>query len=187
MKRIVKWALLCAFSVFICAVLISCKKEPWPDTDPDISAVPSGFDDPEGPSVSKYELPNNDTSVTKLGYYSVDSSGRIIRATSLVSESKEITPELIIGYVTDSLEDESIVLKVDSISIEGKTCVISFDDSIRTVASEGIKLETAVLDAISQSILDNIDSVDAMCFRINNEAYSTTNLKFSIDSVYMER
>lgn len=177
-------ALICLIGfILICLFLASCTKKD-PDTDPAITQQPTNIDEKDDPKATSYEVLNN-PQVTKIGYYSVDTSGKIKRATSLVNDSASVTPELILSYFVDSLEDESIVLEIDDVSVQDEICRISFNDSIYDVSSMGKIVETAVLDAAAQSILDNIDDVTGVSYYINNKQYSTNNYSFELNSIYM--
>ena len=170
--------------IIACAFTVSCRKKDPAVTDPDVTQQPTNIDEKEDPKATSYEVLNN-PEVTKIGYYSVDSSGKIKRATSLVVDPSSITPELILSYFVDSLEDESIMLEIDDVSVENNICHISFNDSIYDVASMGKNVETAVLDAAAQSILDNIENVTGVSFYIKNKKYSTANYDFTLNSIYM--
>ena len=187
MKRPFCRAVLVAVAVVLsCAFCLSCSGE---DPDPGIQdPEPSSFvDDPKDPDVTSIEVPNDDTPASRFGYYTVDSHGNIVRATSIISGKSSVTPGLLVEYICDALEDESIILKTEDISVDGSRCIISFTDSIQEVSSQGRNFEEAVLDAISQSILDNISTVDGIVFRIKGQAYSTGNISMDKDAVYMGR
>ena len=169
---------------FACAFTTSCTRKDPSVTDPVVTLQPTGIDEKEDPKATSYEVLNN-PEVTKIGYYSVDSYGKIKRATSLVVNQSSITPELILSFFIDSLEDESIELEIDDVSVEDNICHISFNDTIYDVAAMGKNDERAVLDAAAQSILDNIEDVTGVSFYINNKKYSTTNYDFTLNSIYM--
>ncbi|MCR5324680.1 MAG: hypothetical protein K6E85_15595 [Lachnospiraceae bacterium] len=182
MKKLKLTLIFMIWLIFVCAFSMSCTSKEPPVVDPDITQQP--IDEKDDPKATSYEVLNN-PEVTKIGYYSVDSTGKIKRATSLVVNSASITPELILSYFVDSLEDESIELSIDNVTVENNICKISFDDSIKDVASMGKNVETAVLDAAAQSILDNIDDVTGVSFCIKGEKYWTKNYTFTLNSIYM--
>ena len=161
--------------IVLCALLSACSKKP---------DVPAGSDDKDEPKVTSYSIPNS-SGVSKVSFYSVTSDGRILGASFLVDDSTSVTPDLILGYFTDALEDESINITINDTSIVDGICRISFDDSIYDVASMGKEVEQAVLDAAAQSILDNIDNVSGVSFYINDREYSTKNYTLDLKSVYM--
>ena len=182
MKKCLRGMILMIITVFFCAFSVACTSKKDPVADPSATLTP-GPDDKEDPHVTSYMVDNSE--VSKIGYYTVDSGGKIKSATSLITNTTKITPKLILGYFVDSLEDESIELSIKDVQITESLCVIDFDDSIYDIASMGKKIENAVLDAAAQSILDNIDEVEGVGFSINGKAYSTTNNKFALNSVYM--
>ncbi|MCR5685435.1 MAG: hypothetical protein K6G81_08485 [Lachnospiraceae bacterium] len=175
--------LLC---IFLCMAVSSCTSKPKPDPGLQITESPEPTGSDTEPELTKTVQNQDKTEVITLRYYVVNGNGQLERATSLVKGGTQITPELVLDFLLDSLEDESIVLKVDGIEIKDKVCVISFDDSIYSVAASGARMENAVLDAIAQSILDNVKDVLGVSYRIKGDQYITDNNSFSVDSVYME-
>ncbi|MBR4724902.1 MAG: GerMN domain-containing protein [Lachnospiraceae bacterium] len=161
--------------IVLCAFLVSCKSG---------KVDPPGPDDKEDPKATSYVIPNS-AGVSKVSYYSVSADGRISTASFLVDDSTAITPELILGYFTDALEDESIDIVIDDTSVVDGICRISFDDSIYDVAAMGKQVEQSVLDAAAQSILDNIEDVKGVSFYINGKEYSTKNYTLVLNSIYM--
>ncbi len=141
-------------------------------------------DDHEDPKVTEYDVPNN-TGISKISYYTVTSGGKVRGASSLISESTQITPELVLSYFIDSLEDESIILELDEVKVDESVCIISFTRTINDIAALGKDFESAVLDAAAQSVLDNFDDIDGVSFRIEGEAYATANYSIKPDSIYM--
>ena len=187
MRRIFKLSAMLLLCVFLCAGISSCThaKEPVPLVEP-TQAVTSNEPDNE-PEITKTIPGKDDTKVVTLRYYTVSGDGQLERATSMVQDTTAITPELVLDFLIDSLEDESLVLKVESVTIADSVCVISFDDTIYDIASEGERIEDAVLDAIAQSILDNVPEVSSVRYLINGGKYVTDNNSFTQDSAYMDR
>ena len=119
--------------------------------------------------------------------YSVNASSEsVVNQTVMLDEKTEITPSLIIDYVTEALKDESIKLSFDGIEYSNGRCIVNFDDSILNIAKSSSNLENAVLDAIAQSVLDNVDGCMEIVYRIHGQRYSTANRTFDIDYVYMD-
>ncbi len=175
--------------IFLCLLLsmgvLSCTRKP--DTDPVDPLQGQGPAVPEKEPVITKVVPGKDnTEVVTLRYYTVRSDGQLERATSMVEGKTSITPEVVLDFLLDALEDESLVLNVDSVKISDSVCIISFDDSIYDIASEGERIENSVLDAIAQSILDNVADVTGVAYRIKGDRYETVNNSFTLDSVYME-
>lgn len=131
--------------------------------------------------------PNENISIRSFNYYTVNVNSNTVKsAVGAVSTDVPLSPELIMEFLIDSLEDESVIIGLDKVELANGHCTVSFDESIASVAETGAGLETAVLDAAAQSILDNIVGCSSVSFRIMGEAYSTVNLSMSLDEVYMD-
>ena len=181
MKKLFRTLTLILFIVLVVAFSASCNKDNPGSNHNEPSPT---AEEPDDPSVTGYDVPNA-TGISKISYYTVSSNGKVRGASSLISESTKITPELVLSYFIDSLEDESIILEIDSVEVDDSICYISFNETINDIASQGKEFETAILDAAAQSVLDNFDNIDGIGYRINGNAYSTANYTFKTDSVYM--
>lgn len=157
-----------------------------------------GFDNTKKTPTESLTDDSDDTSVTPvitgenfnliaMKYYIVNASNSTLKTTTaMIRDDAEITPKLILDYICDSLEDESVTLSYKSIEVNDGICTINFDDSIIRIAEQNADLEEAILDAASQSILDNIEGCRGISLMINDGEYSTQNLKFSLTDIYMD-
>lgn len=148
----------------------------------------SGEDDPDDTDVTVTPMiTGDDYNLIAVRFYSVNASNATVRnSTVMEREDLVITPELILGYLIDSLEDESVTLSYNSVTMENGGVVIDFDDSIRRIAKSSAELENAVLDAAAQSILDNVEGCVSITYHINGGAYTTDNISFGYYDTYMD-
>lgn len=138
------------------------------------------------PTQTVPELTDAPGGLVRLKYYTVSASSHSIKnAVVLVGSKYEITPSRIIGLIVDSLEDQSVIVDIDSVSIIDGVCVIDFDTSIRSISEKDTQLENAILDACAQSILDNISDCTAVSYKIDGGAYTTDGHSFAEDQIYM--
>lgn len=173
--------------MLLCAALVFCGCDSHPDP---VSTVE---DDPENeaPNVIENQVFNlngedSGEGFKSVRYYTVDvDSCSITGAYFALGISDEITPELVLSFLADSLDDSSVHIGFDSIEVENGTCVVSFDDGMLAFA-DNPKLEDAILDAAAQSLLDTVAECKRIVFRINGEAYTTSNNSFGINEIYME-
>lgn len=143
-------------------------------------------DDPDDITVTPV-ITGDDYNLIVVRFYTVNATNSMVKtATVMEREDVAITPEKILDYVIDSLEDESITLSYNSVAANNGNIIIDFDDSIIRISRSSADLEMAVLDAAAQSILDNIDGCQSIIYRINGGAYKTDNLSFGIDYSYMD-
>lgn len=121
-----------------------------------------------------------------VDYYTVNVSNCSRKNAMMVVESlDEITPDLLIESIIDTLSDQSVLLDVDSISLSDGVCIVSFSDRMREISEDNTELEDAILDACATSIIDNVIDCSSIVFRIEGEAYETVGHSFDIDFVYM--
>ena len=185
MCGMVKKSLFAAVAVIIMLAACACRHEPT-DPGPDVTVSPSVTevvtDKPVTPLITGQNF-----KLLGIFIYTVDATSEsVVNKTVMVKESTEITPELIIDYIIDSLKDESVELNVKDVSYNNGDCIVDFDDTVKSIAKKSAKLENAILDAIAQSVLDNVDGCKKIKYRINGSAYSTANRTFALDYVYMD-
>ena len=105
----------------------------------------------------------------------------------LVTVEDELTPEVILEQVTDAMEDEGFYLGINDIIIEGDSVRIDFKSDAAPVIDVGASVESAILDILSQSILDNLPQYKKIYLSIEGKAYKTGHLEFKFDDVYLGR
>jgi len=128
-----------------------------------------------------------DLSLVGLMIYTVNATTEsVVSTTVMVAQDTEVTPVLVTDYIVDALEDESLTVSFEGIDYDNGICVVDFDDSIYAIANKSADLENAVLDAIAQSILDNVEGCMKVVYRIHDASYSTKNRTFAYDFVYMD-
>ena len=183
--------------------LVSCTKDPGhiltPDTLPTSAPAPAPDDktepdaDVEGEdnTYSNKLIDNNSGDegevVYKVTFYTVDTKSlKLIQSVSAVKGGASLEPIKVLELVADSLEDSSVSISFDGAYYDPNGyCVIEFNDSIKDISSKNPDLETLILDACGQSILDNIDS-PGVIVRIGDGPYDTDQYHFEKDYVYMD-
>lgn len=123
---------------------------------------------------------------TELMIYTVNvDSAEIEAVTAVVQEDLEISPELIVTKVTESMADQSLNLGVESVTIENDNIVISFYSDQPPLSGVGGGLEEAILNAIAQSLMDNLTDYRGVIFRTEGKAYVSGHIELGIDEVYL--
>lgn len=105
---------------------------------------------------------------------------------ALVPEDSEITPQLIIDLVTDSLADRLITVGIDSVSTEQDTIIVNFESDQPPLVNVGSGLEKTILDAIAQSLVDNLPDYPKVIFRVEGQAYESGHLAYGLNEVYLD-
>lgn len=128
------------------------------------------------------------TETKDISIYSINSETIEKEAvTALVPADTEITPEFIVNTVVDSMADESFMIGIDSVTTNNDVVIVSFLDDQPPVVNVGAGAEGEILDAIAQSLLDNLPDYNKVIFQIKGEAYVTGHYQFEKDHVYMEK
>lgn len=183
-KKIIYVACILVIMLLLC----SChKRQPRPfltkeDIAKELASKDAVDDEPDEANV----ITGEDFNLIGINYYTVNvATNAVICSTSMISDVTEVTPMLIADMIIDSLNDESLTLGVISAELSGETCIVDFDDSIRAYA-DNPDFEDAILDAIAQSILDNVEDCNSIVYRIMGKEYITENNSFSLNYVYMD-
>lgn len=122
----------------------------------------------------------------ELLIYVVNSDTLLDPVTALVPANSEITPELIVDTVVDSMADQSLVIGVESVTKQDDTVIISFYSDKPPLSNVGSGLETAILDAFAQSIIENLDDYKKIIYRVEGGPYKSGHIEMELDEVYFE-
>ncbi len=113
-------------------------------------------------------------------------TGEIEAVTAMVPADAKITPELIVDKVVESMADRSIEVGIEEISIEGSAVVVSFYKNKAPLSEIGSAYEGAILDAIAQSLIDNLEEYNKVIYRAEGDSYVSGHFEFGINDVYLE-
>lgn len=126
--------------------------------------------------------PNKEISIYTMN----ESTFEVEPATALISEDSEVTPELIVDLVVDSFADKSVKIGIDSIKTKDDAVIVSFLSNQPPLVNVGGSVETTILDAIAQSLVDNLDDYTKVIFRVEGQAYASGHYEFKINQVYLD-
>ena len=121
----------------------------------------------------------------EITIYSIDSDSCEKVAVSVLMS--EVTPEYIVDEVVSAMQDEGFLVEVDAVIPERDTVIVSFKADAPPVTDVGASVEGTILDAIGQSILDNMSVYSKIIYRIEGGAYVTGHFELGIDEVYIGR
>ncbi|HPU64173.1 MAG TPA: hypothetical protein PK304_08460 [Mobilitalea sp.] len=126
------------------------------------------------------------TENVELLIYIVDSSAQLEAVPALVPADKDITPQLIVDTVVDSMADRSILIGVESVTTQNDTVIVSFYSDQPPLKDVGASFETAILDAIAQSLVENLKDYNKVIYHVEGGPYISGHLEFGKDEVYVE-
>lgn len=123
----------------------------------------------------------------EISIYTINEETKAVEsAVALVPADSEITPELIIDQVTDSLADSLVEIGVDTVTTKKDAVIVSFKSDQPPLTNVGGGLEKSILDAVAQSLVDNLKDYPKVIFRVEGQAYSSKNYSFGLDQVYLD-
>jgi len=123
----------------------------------------------------------------EIYFYTVNPDTFETEAVSAVVQSgfAEDPNELIL-LICDSLEDVGYEIGIKSAELDGDNVVVDFYSETCPVIGLAEEEEKAVLDAIAQSLLDNLVGQNGVVFQVMGEAYESENFSFGQYYVYMK-
>ena len=107
--------------------------------------------------------------------------------TALISKDGDLTPELIMEVVLEAMADAAYFIEVNGIFVKGNMITIDFCKETPPVANLNYTVEVAILDAIGQSLLDNLAAYKRVSYSIEGEPYQTKNIELELEESYIER
>lgn len=122
----------------------------------------------------------------ELLIYIVNSSAELEAVPALVPADVEITPQLIVDTVVDSMADRSLIIGVESVTTQDDTVIVSFYKDQPPLTNVGSGFEYAILNAIAQSLTDNLEDYRKVIYRAEGGPYTSGHIELGLDEVYFE-
>ena len=122
----------------------------------------------------------------EIYYYTVNPDTLETEAVSAVVESFSDDPNELIWLICDSLEDAGYEIGIENAKVDGDNVIVNFTSGTCPVVGLSEGEEKAVLDAIAQSLLDNLAEQNGVVFQVMGEAYESVNFSFGQYYVYMK-
>lgn len=123
----------------------------------------------------------------ELSVYTVNADTAAVEpVTALIPDGSEITPQLIADTVIDALADQSIIIEYDSISTKDDAVIVSFKKDKAPYSNLGSGFEGSILDALAQSLIDNLPDYKKVIYQIEGKAYQSGIYEYLIDEPHLE-
>jgi len=126
----------------------------------------------------------------ELMIYSINANSAdtsIDAVVAMVPNDEDITPNLIVEKVVEALADQSIIVGIDSVTTKDDIVIVSFKSDKAPLINVGASIEATILDAIAQSLIDNLEDYNKVIYRVEDKAYASGHIELKIDEVYLER
>ena len=122
----------------------------------------------------------------ELPMYTVDGSTYEVKATvQMIPVDNEVTAELIVQLVIDDLADNSYTLGLEGVKEENGLVIVNFSEDLPPVTGVNKETEVATLDAIAQSLIDNLPECKGVIYQVNGKEYISDNFIFAHDYIYL--
>jgi len=145
------------------------------------------FDTKKEDSKSSSPTPIQPNPTIDLQIYTVNgATAEIEPVTALIPQDASITAELIVNTVVESLADQSIIVQIDSVTTENDKVIVSFKKDKAPYSDMGSGYEAAILDAIAQSLIDNLKEYKKVIYRVENKPYVSGAFEYGIDEPHLE-
>ena len=183
-KKMPVFSLLLFVSLFFCGCGLSAAH-----TQPEITPTPTPVQGKQNivPATPTQQVEFVLSEKKEIFFYTVNPETLETEAVSaVVDEEFADEPEELMILITDSLEDAGYEIGIQSALADGENVVVDFSADMHPASGLGKQEEKAVLDAIAQSLLDNLIGQRGVVFRIMGEAYESENFSFGLYYVYMK-
>lgn len=125
---------------------------------------------------------------TPLLIYTINpDKGEIEPVTAMIPDDTEITAQLIIDKVVEAMADKSLQIGIESVTAHADNVIVSFYSDQPPLAKVGAGIELAILDAIGQSLIDNLPDCNNIIYQVEKEAYVSGHMVLDIDEAYFTR
>lgn len=191
----IKKGLLIALAITGSVFLIACGKSsdspdshtPSPNTSATASATASATT--SAPTASPATDTNETSEEKDLPIYSIndDSLEKQDTTATVTCEDGKVTAQVIVDAVVEDFQNHSIEIGIDKVTEKGNTVYVSFQYGTAPLANVGAGVESTILDCISQSLLDNLDSCSRVVFQAEGQAYCSGHYEFGEDEAYIEK
>lgn len=125
---------------------------------------------------------------SELPIYTInEDTGDIEAVTATIQQGVELTPVLIVETVVESMADKSLKIGIESITTKDDIIIVSFYKDQPPLMNVGAGIEGGILDAIAQSLIDNLANYNKVVYRMEGKAYISGHIELGIDEVYFKR
>ena len=119
----------------------------------------------------------------ELNLYTIDYDNmECIPNSVVVPGTFVVNAENIVNKVIEDFLETPVVIKVEE---EGDGIIVYFDNEKAPVVNVSADMETAMLDSIAYSLIDNLSSCKVVYYRTNEGNYHSQNISLEYDEPYL--
>lgn len=127
-------------------------------------------------------VPTQKIKIETLAIYSINSDNMTLIPVSVRKGSQKLSPSYVAGLVMENLNEENIA--ITDIYQKGKKVIVSFDPDGKPVKNCTAKMETLILEAFANSLLDNVKNCSQVIFRCDGKEYKSDQYSFGLNEVF---
>lgn len=102
----------------------------------------------------------------------------------MIEPENGLTAQTIVDTVMDLFEAQGADIGINSVEQGENTVTVDFDGEKAPVVNVGSAEETAILNCISMSLLDNLDDCQQVVFHIDGDRYESGHYGFELNEAY---
>lgn len=126
--------------------------------------------------------PTQKIKIETLAIYSINSDNMTLIPVPVRKGSQKLSPSYVAGLVMENLNEEDIA--ITDIYQKGKKVIVSFDPDGKPVKNCTAKMETLILEAFANSLLDNVKNCSQVIFRCDGKEYKSDQYSFGLNEVF---
>ena len=161
----------------ITCFLLACSKESKPAQITQ-SSSPSSTTSQSNPTTS----PDSDETKDKtVEVYTIDMEQMTTSPLKTNLKRSDVTPKLIVDVVISNIDEK---VGVSQIKQDGTRVTVVFKSGMAPLKGCEGKMEELILECISNSLLDNIDSCQSVVFQSERGPYESGHFSFGMNEAY---
>lgn len=205
MKKLRKYSSLLAICLFCIGTSASCKNDetktqetPVIETEaaqtktPETAEIPEITEAPHSTADKDKEaeatvIPQETKKVvtTTVPIYSMNNETLEIEGIlAELQEDQQVNAEFIVKEVVKSFADRGVEIGIYDITEREDGVCVSFEKEKAPIVDVGSSVEMAILDSISQSLLDNLAACQKVYFQVEDGPYESGHNAFEEDEPY---
>ena len=98
--------------------------------------------------------------------------------------TKGLTAQTIVDAVMDLFEAQGANIGINQVEQNENTVIVDFNGEKAPVVNVGSAEETAILNCISMSLLDNLDDCQQVVFHVDGDCYESGHYAFELNEAY---
>lgn len=167
-------------------ILSQSSQEPLTTTSVDqpLQQLPEATseEDLEGDKDYKHALVNT----TKLAIYCInDDASEVETVEVIIDQRTKVSSSFVTEKVVDEFSNHDLKIGIDKVTEDEEgNVIVSFKKNCAPEKGVGKNVESLILDCISQSILDDVESSSAVIFQIEGAAYKSSHTTFKLNEAY---